>query len=111
MESQILDKKEVKEAYEYNGNKKTRVHTIRSMINGTSEFINYRCGKSSVNISKNILPAITENMNNLTWEKTNTNTETETVNTDSNEILKALQQIGKNQQKLNTRLSKLEKGK
>jgi len=110
MESQTIDNKEVKEAYEYNGNKKTRIHTIRAMINGSSKFINYKCGRNSVNISKDIIPTITEVMNNLNWDNKNTDSTTADNNSD-NEILKAIQQIGKNQQQLGKRLSKLEKGK
>lgn len=78
LESKILDTKEIKESYQYNGNTKTRMHTIRSMINGNSEFINYRCGRNSVNISKGILQELTEVMNKLSWKNTTTTTDKDT---------------------------------
>jgi len=59
MESKVLETKEVKEQYKAsNGAKKTRIHTLRTMDNNGSKFVNYRCGRQSVNISKNAFEEI-----------------------------------------------------
>jgi len=90
MESKVLDTKEVSEKYTYNGNTKTRTHTIRSMVNGGSEFINYRCGRNSVNISRDIFPKVFEQMQKLQWN----NTETEQSNNEQT-LLEHIKQLQK----------------
>jgi len=98
MESTTLDKKEVKENYQYNGNNKSRIHTIRAMENNGSQFINYRCGRNSVNISKNICKEITETMNNLNWKQTNkkeTSSNEETLLEHIKQLQKQINQIKK----------------
>jgi hypothetical protein len=67
--SDILSQIEISEKFvTTSGNNKTRTHIIRSMNNAGSLFINYKCGKNSINISKEILPKITEALNNLKFD-------------------------------------------
>lgn len=75
MESEILATEEIKEEYTTSkGNKQTRNHVLRTMSNNGSLFLNYRCGKQSVNISKGAWEQIQKT--NLTWEqKQNSKTE------------------------------------
>jgi len=69
MQSEIIDVKEVKEKYSNNGRERTRTHTIRAMNNNNSKFINYRCGRQSVNINKDILEVLIDTVNSLNWDK------------------------------------------
>ena len=94
MDSVVIDTIELKESYTTaNGQNKTRTHTLRAMSNNGSMFLNYRCGKNSTNINKNMLAKITESINKLTWEnKTTNNTNTDT---DTTQLLKHIQQLQK----------------
>jgi len=90
MESVVIDKKEVKEQYTSNGNKKTRIHTIRAMNNNGSEFVNYKCGRNSVNISKGAIKEITDTMNKLNWKASKTDN-----TSDDNKLLEHIKQLQK----------------
>jgi len=95
MNSKVIDTIEVKEQYTTtNGSKKTRIHTIRAMVNNGSEFINYKCGRNSVNISKNIVNDIAEKLTKLNWDNTATADNTAPDNNQS-DVVKALAQLQK----------------
>jgi len=95
MESKILDNKEISEKYtSTNGSKRTRVHTVRAMDNNGSKFINYRCGRQSVNISKNAFEEIQKLK--LDWTNDNKQTDDKTQET----LLEHIQQLQKQINKL-----------
>ena len=92
MESVIIDKIEVKEKYVSNGNNKTRVHIIRAMSNNGSQFVNYKCGRNSVNISKNAIKDVTEKINQLNWEHKQ---QEQTANSNEQTLLEHIKQLQK----------------
>ncbi len=81
---------EIPEKFEYNGKFRTRTHIIRSMVNGESKFVNYLCGRNSVNISKDKLPEIIDAMKKLQW---NAEEKTTDDDSDTKTLLKHLQQL------------------
>ena len=106
MNSKVLDTQEIKEKYTTtNGANKTRVHTIRSMDNNGSKFINYRCGRQSVNISQSAWEQIKEVQ--LNWDVSKEQQEQDTVHQENvqlqrqiNELKKLIQKAsGKNAKK------------
>jgi len=61
------------------------------MDNNGSQFVNYKCGRNSVNISKTIVNDVIEAIQKLSWEAT---PEAKDNNNDS-DIVKALAQLQK----------------
>ena len=94
MQSEVLDTIEVSEEYQAgNGETKTRTHTVRSMSNGGSQFINFRVGRSSMNLSRGIWKDISKAVDKLGWE-TSKKQETKKQETDVNaELMKHIQQL------------------
>jgi hypothetical protein len=107
-ESEILDKAQIPDEYtNKSGKTKTRYINLKAMDNNGSQFVNIHSGRGSVCINKDKVPEVIEELQGLKWKATK---KAEATTTDSNnQILEAIQQVGKNQQKISKRLDKLEK--
>lgn len=69
MTSETVDKVSIKDTYENKaGKQKTRTITIRSMVNGGSEFINIHCGRGSVNLPKDKAAKVSKALTGLSWK-------------------------------------------
>jgi len=94
MESKVIETKEISEEYTFNGNKKTRTHTLRAMDNNGSKFVNYRCGRQSVNISKDAFDEIQKVK--LTWKADKeTNTTEEKLHAENVSLQKQINDLKK----------------
>lgn len=91
MESEVIDKKEISEEYTTANGKRTRTHTIRTMVNNGSKFVNYRCGKQSVNISKNMFEQIQQLK--LQWEGNTNNTNESKIHAENVSLQKQLNEL------------------
>ena len=94
-----------------NGKSTTRNINIDSYCKGDSNFARLSIGRNGVLISKEMIPQVAEALTNLSFETSKTNTK-QSINPDLASVLGKLSeqvtQIGKNQQKITKRLSKLE---
>lgn len=108
-ESEILDKAQIPDEYtNKSGKTKTRYINLRAMDNSGSQFVNINSGRGSVCINKDKVPEVIEELQGLKWKATKKAEATTTTDSD-NQILEAIQQVGKNQQKISKRLDNLEK--
>lgn len=70
MTSEVIDKVSIKDTYENAaGKQKTRTITVRSMVNGGSEFINIHCGRGSVNLPKDKAAKVSKALTGLSWKQ------------------------------------------